>query len=72
MWFFNLKYDEVKNCVNENIKNISCTQAIDAFYTCVYLPNLNREGFGGNLDSKNSALIHIQIIVLTWYIFWKD
>ena len=45
------------------MKILRISQAIDAFYTCVYLPNLNREGFGGNLDCKNSALIHIQINV---------
>ena len=39
---------------NENIKNISGNWG---------LPNLNREGFGENLDCKNSALIHIQINV---------
>lgn len=40
------------------------SRAIDAFYqTCVCLPNLNREGFRGNLDCKNSALNHIQINV---------
>ena len=37
------------------------SQTIDAFYTCVYLTDLNREGFWGNLDCKNSALIHMQI-----------
>ena len=31
------------------------------FYTCVYLPNLNREDLGGNLECEHSALIPIQI-----------